>query len=111
MELRQSIRLCLVGVFFIAACALLYLGLAIALLTPGGYHPSQADRIFPLGLIGVSLILCWAILRLLRGSEPGADTKQNLFSFPLILGITFLGAILVSLLIWRQHWVALFWSR
>jgi len=109
MELAHTIRRSLIGIFFVFASILLYFGVAIPLITPGGYRESLADWLFPPGLVVLSLILCGCIVRLLRGSTP-TRPQANAISFAVVVGIAFLGAVLISLLIWRQHWLAIFWS-
>jgi hypothetical protein len=111
MELPEWLRRFLVGVFFIAASFFLYLGFAIWLLTPGGYHESAVEQLMPLVFILVSLLLVWGIARMLRKPDSGSVKGQDRSRFPVILGATLLGAVLISLIIWRQHWVALFLSR
>jgi hypothetical protein len=110
MQLPDTTRRSLIGIFFVVASILLYFAVAIPLVTPGGYHESLADWLFPPSLIVLSLVLCWGIVRLRRGPTPIASARPKALSFARVVGITFLGAVLISLLIWRQHWLAVFWS-
>ena len=113
MELPDGLRRFLLGIFFIAASFLLYLGIAMWLLTPGGYQQSVVEQLTPPAFILVSLLLGWGIARMLRRPESGTVKRQDRsrLRFPLVLGAMLLGAVLISLMIWRQHWVALFLSR
>ena len=110
MQLPNTIRRSLIGGFFVVASTLLYFGVSIPLITPGGYHETLADRLVPPSLIVLSLVLCGGIVRLRRGPAPVVSARPKALSFALVVGITFLGAVLISLLIWRQHWLAVFWS-
>jgi hypothetical protein len=93
MELPDGLRRFLLDIFFIAASFLLYSGLAMLLLTPGGYHESIVEQLLPLVFILMSLLLGWGIARILRRPQ------SSYFKFPLVLGATFFGAVLISLMI------------
>jgi hypothetical protein len=110
MDIPVNYRRFLIGISFLAASFFLYLGLAFLLLALGhyhlgDYHPTLFEKLFPVPFVVVSLILCWQIAWLI--GRPGSAQTVS-FRFPVVVGIVFVGAVLISLLIWRQHWVDLF---
>jgi hypothetical protein len=106
MALPRGLRFFLVGLLFIAASFLLYAGLAMLLLTPGGYNESALEKAMPLSLILVALLMAWGIARMLRqpASPPGEEEDYRVSRFPLVMAGVVLGAVLFSVLIWRHHW-------
>jgi hypothetical protein len=113
MEVSEGPRPFQFVVYFFVASVLLYLGIGVYALSPGGYDESRFDQLVPfLFLILPALFLTCRIAWLLR--RPGSDQLKGRslwLTLPLSLGVVLLEAVLISLVIFRQQWGALFWTR
>ena len=113
MELPNGPRPFVLAVYFLVASVLLYFGIAIPMLTPGGHHESRFEAAMPYllfvlpGLL-VTFRIAWVLRRPTSAESKG---RQLWLTLLLSVGGAFLGAVLISVLLWRQYWVRLFWDR
>ena len=92
--------------YVLAASILFYFGVAIVSLTPGGYHESWFEAALPLLIFMFpALLITGRIAWLLSKARP------LWLTVPISIGVVAIGAVLISLAIWRENWVALFWRR
>jgi hypothetical protein len=113
MELPESSRPLSLLIYFPTASFLLYIGLAICFVSPGGYHESALTQISRLALFIVpALLLTFRIAWIMRRPEsPQLKGRGLRLTVPASLGIVVLGSILISLAIFREHWIEVFWNR
>ncbi|SRR6266576_4250721 len=110
MTLPEGPRRLLLGILFLAASFLLYLGMAIWLFNPAGYHQTPADQATPLLFIVPALLLVCGIAFMLRRQESDPYKGRDLqLTLPLSLGIVALGALVISVAILRHHWLQFLW--
>ena len=111
MELRDADgpRLLTVGVYFVIASLLLYIGFAIGNLVPAPPEESRlAQAMFPLLFLLAALLLTFRIAWILRRPESSASKRRGLWlAVPLSIAGVFLGLVLVSVAVWREHWLEL----
>jgi hypothetical protein len=111
MELNDRPRPLVLGIWFLVASVFLYLGIAMNLLDPGGYHKSRFEIAIPLVIfVSPALLMTFRIAWMLR--RPGLSQLKGRslwLTIPLSLGGVVLGAVLISVALFREHWVELFW--
>jgi len=113
MELPNGPRPYVLAVYFLVASVLLYFGIAIPMLDPGGYHESRFEVAMPYllfvlpGLL-VSFRIAW-VLR--QPASPESKGRPLWLTMLLSMGGAVVGAVLISVLLFRQHWAQLFWNR
>jgi predicted small integral membrane protein len=112
MELPEGLSPLRVAMYFLVASVLLYSGIAMGTVLPGGYHESQFEKTVPLlFFILPALLLTCRIAWLLR--QPASNQSRGCsfrLTLPLSLGVVLLGAALISLVIFRQDWIEIFWG-
>jgi hypothetical protein len=113
MDAFESPRPFVFVTYFLVAAGLLYLGIGIPLLTPGGYKESLFQAVLPsLIFVCPALLITYRIASMLRRyGSPQSKARSLWLTLPISLGVVILGAVLISFLIFRQHWVELFWNR
>ena len=113
MESHESPHPLSLFVYFSIASFLLYIGVAICFVSPGGYHESVLAQISRLALFIVpALLLTFRIAWIMRRPESPQSKGRGLrLTIPMSLGIVVLGSILISVVIFRGHWIEIFWSR
>jgi len=82
-------------------------------LAPGGDpHESLPEAALPLLIFTIpALLITGRIAWLLRRAESAESTARPLWlTVPISIGAVVIGAVLISIAIWREHWVAL-WRR
>jgi len=110
MELREGPYLPSLCIYFLIASFLLYLGVGVGSLLPAAPDESLLERVFPqLFSTLPALFLTFRIAWILRRSEsPQSKGRGLLVTIPPSLGIVVVGSILISIAIFREHWVELF---
>jgi predicted small integral membrane protein len=112
MGLPEGLSPLRVAVYFLVASGLLYVGIAMGTVLPGGYPESRLEKTVPvLFFILPALLLTCRIAWLLR--QPASNQSRGRsfrLTLPLSLGVVLLGAILISLAIFRQDWIEIFWG-
>lgn len=100
-------------IYFPTASFLLYIGIAICFVPPGGYHESALAQISRLALfILPALLLTFRIAWIMRRPESPQSKGRGLrLTIPVSIGIVVLGSILISIALFREHWVEIFSSR
>lgn len=100
-------------VYFLTASLLLYLGIGIGLLSPTTPDESRLARLTPpLFFISVAALLVLRTAWILRRPESPQSRGRGLkLTIPLSLAVVIVGCLLISLAIFREHWVELFWER
>lgn len=102
----------ILGVYLLIASVLLYFGIAMELVSPGGYNESWFELVMPLLFFVIpALLLACRSAWMLRLELPQLKRFGLWLTLPLSLGLVSLGAILISVVIWRGHWVEFFWHR
>jgi hypothetical protein len=99
---KWSLRLVLIGSFAAASYAL-YMAVGMLMLTPGA-GSSLWDRLGPILQALVAVILDIDIAYILCGTQP----RHFIVAFLVSLPATAVGALLVSFIIWRGQWWAIF---
>ena len=97
---NRRARVALLCLSLIAASYLLYMGTAFLWVLPGGTPYTFGERLMPTLLISIALILDFNATYLLRQGSQRPFPLLLLFN----LAVTVLGAILLSIVIWRGHW-------
>ena len=113
MELPTGVRPFVLAIYFLVASVLLYFGVAIPMITPGGYNESRFELAIPYVLFVLpGLVVTFRIAWVLR-RPASLESKGRPLWLTLLLSVggASLGAVLLSVLIWRQYWVRLFWDR
>jgi len=108
VERPHFLSLC---VYFSIASFLLYLGVAVGFTSPGGYHESAIEKILP-HLVATlpALVLTLRIAWILRRPESAQRKALGLLvTIPLSLVTVLLGALVISVLIFRENWTRVFW--
>ena len=97
------------GAYFVVASFLLYLGIGIGTLVPAPPEESRfAQAMFPLFFVVLALLLTFRIAWILRRPESLQSKGRRLWlTLPLSLAGVFLGSVLVSVAMWREHWLEL----
>lgn len=112
MELPEGLSPLRVAVYFLVAPVLLYVGIVMGTVLPGGYHESRFEKTVPLlFFILPALLLTCRIAWLLR--QPASNQSRGCglrLTLPLSLGVVLLGAVLISLVIFREDWIEIFWG-
>jgi len=112
MQLPNGPRPFVLAIYFLVASVLLYFGIAIPMLTPGGYRESRFEAAMPYLFVLPGLLVTFRVAWVLR-RPASAESKGRQLWLTLLLSVggAFLGAVLISVLLWRQYWVRLFWDR
>jgi|SRR5579871_111555 len=110
MEVHEGPRPLSLCVYFAIASFLLCLGAAVGFVSPGGYHESLLEKVPPhlvatLPALLLTLRIAW-ILR--RPKSPQRKARGLLVTIPLSLVGVVLGAVLISILIFRENWTRVF---
>jgi len=113
MESHEGPRPLSLLIYFPAASVLLYIGIAICFVSPDGYHESALPQIGSLALFIVpALLLTFRIAWIMRRPESPQSKGRGLrLTIPVSLGIVVLGSVLISVVLFREHWIEVFWSR
>jgi len=101
------------GIYLFFAAFLLYLGIAIGFVSPGGYHENRFEQAVPLLIFVLPALLltcriAWMLGRLELPQLKGFGLGLTL---PLSLGLVILGAVLISVAVWRGDWIEVFWRH
>jgi prolipoprotein diacylglyceryltransferase len=83
------------------------------MLTQGGYHESRLEAAMPFLLFAVPGLLVTCRIAWVLHLPASAESRGRplLLTILFSVGGAFLGAVLISQLLWRQYWVRLFWQR
>jgi hypothetical protein len=109
MEPPDRPRPLVLGVYFAIASFLLYLGIGIYTLVPAPPGESPfAQAASSLVFVLLALLLTCRIGWLLRRPESSQTKGRHLWlTIPVSLAGVFLGSVIVSMAIWREHWLEL----
>jgi hypothetical protein len=113
VELPNGVRPFILAIYFLVASVLLYFGIAIPMIAPGGYHESRFELAIPyLTFVLPGLLVTFRIAWVLR-RPASVESKGRPLWLTLLFSVggASLGAVLLSVLIWRHYWVRLFWDR
>jgi hypothetical protein len=111
-ELTEGLRRFFLGASFVVASFLLYLGVAMWLLTPGGYHESLLEQAIPaLFILFAGILICGIAWLLRRAESVEPKLRSRRLTLPLTLGIVLMGSVLISLAVFREHWLQVLWER
>jgi hypothetical protein len=96
--------------YFAIASFLLYLGVAVCFVSPGGYRAPLFEKALPVLVTTLpALLLTFRIAWILRRPESDARKARGLLvTIPLSLAGVMLGALLISVLIFRGSWSRVF---
>ena len=105
LELHKGLRGALVLVAFLVASFALYIMVAIWFIgAPGTTRNFSADFLLPSFCVLLAIICDLGIAQALH--QPGRRTFGSTLSFA--SGAIIVGAVLVSLAVWRSHWFEMF---
>jgi hypothetical protein len=103
LELHRGLKFALLCTCFAIASVSLFLGVGMYLFLPGGVHYGLFDRIFPFSFLLLAVIIDIGIARVMYPQRQ----RSFLSLFGVVLAATVVGAIIVSMVIVREHWVEL----
>ena len=104
LELHRGLRAALLSVCFLIASFTLYFEIAMYVLNLGspGIHYTLSDRL----LVIVPILLFAVVLNAAVAWILHKPDRRNFWAmFALGLGVIIVGAILASIIIWREHWI------
>lgn len=109
MERHRGPSALVIGLHFILATILLYLGLATYLLTPVARDEGLLSKAAPLFFVLPTLVVTFRMAWITRRPESPQSKGRSLWlTLPLSCGGVLLAAVLILVIRWHSYWADLF---